>query len=124
MHTPRDIDQKAQLLKDALHQHLGVKGRSLDHALRKAGRQLPRRIRTQARFFTRAQTVSGNIKLLRQFDAAQVDAAYAEIAAYLAAIDRSDARKGRLLSILAVVAFNLIVVFTAWVVWLRMRGSI
>ncbi|WP_298914812.1 hypothetical protein [uncultured Roseobacter sp.] len=124
MKSPDDIEQMAQALKDAMQKHLGVKGRNLRHAVRKAGRRLPKKLRAPARLMAQAEAVSGNLKLLRQLDTSKIESAYADLSAHLSAIDRAAERRARILSVLAVIAFNLIIVFAAWVIWLKARGSI
>ncbi|WP_299402834.1 hypothetical protein [uncultured Roseobacter sp.] len=124
MQDPLDIETKAQKLSAALEKHLGVKGRSLAHRVRRAGRRLPRRIREHAHLLAEADAVRDNIKISRQYDAAQIARAYEHVSDYLATIDRADARRGRILSILAVLAFNFILLFVAFVVFLRMRGIV
>lgn len=119
-----DIETQLPALREALERHLGVKGRSLAHQVRRAGRRLPKRVRAQAALLGQAEAVSGNPRLLRQLDEARVAQACEELSAHLAGIDRAEIRRGRILSILAVLAFNFILIFVAFVVFLRMRGTI
>ncbi|MDW3225067.1 MAG: hypothetical protein R8G34_19635 [Paracoccaceae bacterium] len=124
MQDPLDIETKALSLQSALEKHLGVKGRTLQQSLRRAGRRLPKRLRGQAALVAQAQDLQGNIKLTRQFDVSAIEHAYTEVSEYLAKIDRSDARRARVISVLAVLAFNFILMFAAIVIYLRMRGTI
>lgn len=124
MQDPLDIETKAQSLQSAMEKHLGVKGQTLRQSVRRAGRRLPKRLRVDAALVANAQAVQGNIKLTRQFDAPTIERAHAAVSEYLATIDRSDARKARVISILAVLAFNFILIFAGIVIFLRMRGTI
>ncbi|WP_300012870.1 hypothetical protein [uncultured Roseobacter sp.] len=119
-----DIEAKSEALSSALERRLGVKGRSLAQQVKRAGRRLPRRIRAQAQLVAEADAVRGNPRLLRQMGDEQVAQAYSEVLEHLAGIDRADARRGRILSVLAAIAFNLILLFTALVVIGRLRGAI
>ncbi|MFK7879956.1 hypothetical protein [Roseobacter sp.] len=124
MQDPLDIETKTQGIKAALEKHLGVKGRSLRHSLRRAGRRLPKRLRAQAALLAEAEGVRGNIKLTRQFDAERIEQAYKDVSDHLVRIDRADARRARLISILAALAFNFILLVVAVIVFMRMRGTI
>lgn len=124
MQDPLDIETKAQSLKAALETQLGVKGRSLAHSLRRAGRRLPKGLRGQASLLAQVDGLSGNIKLTRQFDPAEIERAYADVSEHLATIDRAELRRSRVISLLAVLAFNFILICVAVVVFLRLRGVI
>ncbi|TMM55410.1 hypothetical protein [Sulfitobacter sabulilitoris] len=119
-----DITGKADHLRRAIEAHLGVRGRDLDHALRRAGRRLPRRVRAQAQMIARAERFGGNPKLERRLDATRLAAAFDAVDRYLAQVDRADLRRARLIGILAVIAFNLVVIFALFVIWLRWRGYV
>ncbi len=111
-------------LSAALERHLGVKGRTLAQQVKRAGRRLPRRVRADARLLSEAEAVAGHPRLLRQLDQAQLDRALQDLTTHLAGIDRAEARRTRILSMLAGIAFNMILLFAAVVVLLRMRGAI
>ncbi|MGZ2256820.1 hypothetical protein [Roseobacter sp. A03A-229] len=119
-----EIEAKLPALREAMERHLGVKGRSLAHQVRRAGRRLPRRVRAQAVLLGEAEALAGNPRLLRQLDDRRLAHALEDVSAHLAGIDRAEARRTRIISVLAVIAFNLILLFTAVVVLLRMRGTI
>ncbi|WP_299676498.1 hypothetical protein [uncultured Roseobacter sp.] len=120
----REIETQLPALREALETHLGVKGRSLAQQIKRAGRRLPRRLRVQAGMLAQAEAAAGNPRLLRQLDEARLTRALDALSAYLAGIDRAEARRTRMISIAAVIAFNLILLFTAVVVLLRLRGVI
>ncbi|MCV3270564.1 hypothetical protein [Roseobacter sinensis] len=119
-----EIETDMRALKEAVEKHLGIKGASLGQQLRRAGRRLPRHLRAQAGLLAEAEVLVGNPRLLRQLDEARVARALDDVGTYLRGIDRAEARRTRLLSIAAVIAFNLILLFTAVVVVLRLRGLI
>ncbi|APE45280.1 hypothetical protein BOO69_04185 [Sulfitobacter alexandrii] len=124
MLTEKEITARNRSLQQLLHEKLGVRGRDLDHALRRAGRLLPRRVRGQGARLVAAQKIAGNPRLVRQVDGGTFGRDHAEMSAHLAAIDVADRRKGRLLGIAAAVAANLLIVTTAFVVWLWWRGYV
>ncbi|QFT57437.1 hypothetical protein FIU94_01260 [Sulfitobacter sp. THAF37] len=124
MLTEKDITARTQSLQQLLQDKLGVRGRDLEHALRKAGRLLPRRVRRQAAQLARAEKMAGNPRLARQIDGGALARAQSDVTAHLSAIDLADRRKGRLIALGAVVAANLLIVCTAFVVWLWWRGYV
>lgn len=119
-----EIEAKLPAVREALERNLGVRGRSLAQQVKRAGRRLPKRVRAQAALLAEAEALGGNPRLLRQLDEGRVTRALDEVSAHLASIDRAEARRARVISVLAVLAFNFIVIFTAIVVVLRMRGTI
>ncbi|WP_028958523.1 hypothetical protein [Sulfitobacter sp. 20_GPM-1509m] len=124
MTTHLTLDARTERLRDALDKALGVKGRTLAAALRKAGRRLPKQVRKQADVVLRAQAIDGHPKLRRTIDMAAVARAETDILAHLKTIDRADLRRGRLLGLAGVIVFNLIVVVALFVVWLVWSGHL
>ncbi len=122
MLTEKEINAKSQALLRLLQAKLGVRGRDLEQAMRRAGRRLPHRVRGQAARLVAAQKMAGHPKLARQLDSREFSRAYAEVSAHLAAIDVADRRKGRLIGLAAAVAANLLIVITAFLFWLSWRG--
>ena len=119
-----DIAGKAADLQQQLHAKLGVKGRSLEHALSRAGHRLPRGARARGMEIVAAQKLASNPKLARRLDAPALKAAYDGLSAHLGAIDVADRRKGKLLSLAGSIAFNLLVVIVGFLVWLWWRGYV
>ena len=119
-----DIAGKAADLQRQLHAKLGVKGRSLEHALSRAGHRLPRGARARGMEIVAAQKLASNPKLARRLDAPALKAAYDGLSAHLGAIDVADRRKGKLLSLAGSIAFNLLVVIVGFLVWLWWRGYV
>lgn len=122
MLTEKEINAKSQALLRLLQAKLGVRGRDLEQAMRRAGRRLPHRVRGPAARLVAAQKMAGHPKLARQLDPREFSRAYADVSAHLAAIDVADRRKGRLIGLAAVVAANLLIVITAFLFWLSWRG--
>lgn len=119
-----DIAGKAADLQQQLQAKLGVKGRSLEHALNRAGHRLPRSARARGQQIVAAQKLAGNPKLSRRVDGAAFNAAYDGLSAHLGAIDVADRRKGTLLSLAGSIVFNLLVVGVGFLVWLWWRGYV
>ena len=120
----KDISAKSLAIRQQLEAKLGVKSRDLSQALRRAGRRLPRRVRAQAAVLVEAEKRAGHPKLARQMDGGAVREAYAHVTAHLRAIDGADARKGRILGLAGVIAFNLLLIIVAFVIWLWWRGYV
>lgn len=124
MNIDRDITAKAELLRGLLRSKLGIRSRSLEQGLRRAGRRLPRRIRAKGAKVARAGLLAGNPHVARQINLAEVDAAFDEVQAHLKAVDVADRRKGQLLGWAGVVVFNLLVIATCFIFWLVWRGYV
>lgn len=124
MLDPKDIAAKSLAIRTQLEAKLGVKSRDLSQAMRRAGRRLPRGVRAQVAVLTQAEARAGHPKLARQLDAAAVQAAFGDVTAHLHSIDAADARKGRILGLAGAVAFNLLLVITAFIIWLWWRGYV
>ncbi|WP_299694996.1 hypothetical protein [uncultured Tateyamaria sp.] len=124
MESAETIAARAARLQEGLERAFGVRAKSLDTALRRTGRRLPRRLRAEARRVVDAQKFGGQPKLMRQVDAAALDRAEGRVLDYLGGIDRADRRKGRLLALAGVLAFNLLFVVTAFIVWMWWTGRV
>lgn len=124
MESAETIAARAARLQDGLHRAFGVRGKSLEVALKRTGRRLPRRLRAEARRVVDAQGLGGQPRLMRQVDAAALDRAEARVLDYLGGIDRADRRKGRLLALAGVLVFNLLFVFAGFVAWMWWTGRI
>ena len=124
MIAQKDTRERSEALLTLLQSKLGVRARTLEKGARKAGRRLPRRVRDELRLLAAAERSAGNPKLARQFDEGAVHRAFEDVRAHLSGIDVADRRRGRVLSIAAAVAFNILVVLTAFVVWLWWRDYV
>lgn len=103
---------------------LGIGGTDVRRQIRRARRHLPVSLRGAADVLAHAQSMAGHPRLLRLLDPERVAAASDALGAHLAAIDIADRRKGRILGILAGMAFNLLAVLGLLVLFLIWRGHL
>ncbi|WP_299550508.1 hypothetical protein [uncultured Tateyamaria sp.] len=124
METQDSIQARAKRVQDALAAAFGVRGKSLETALRRTGRRLPRRLRAEAQKIVAAQSVGGHPKLMRQVDGTALSSAEERIVRFLQGIDRADRRKGVWLGIVGAVAFNILLVAAVVITWMWWAGYI
>ena len=103
---------------------LGLRGRTLDRQIRKAGRLLPRTVRRDAVFLSQCLTVADNPKLAKMYDMNRATEAHANIMAYLDTIDPAAERRARAMSLFASIAFALLVTAGLVIFVLSRRGFI
>lgn len=120
----KDMEKKSAHLRRQFEAKLGVRASTLQQALRKAGRQLPRQLRRDGAFLAKAEGLAGHPKLARMIDADEVSRAYGAIDGHLRTIDAADARKGRILGVLGSIAFNLLMLMVALIIFLWWRGYV
>jgi hypothetical protein len=101
-----------------------VRGDGLETKLRRAGRLLPRWVRRDAALLVQAERVAGHPKLRMQIDASGLDAAYRHCDGWLRGVDPNERRKDRVLGLLAVNAFNLLLLTTGFIVWMVWSGHL
>jgi hypothetical protein len=111
-------------IRTLLEERLKIRGRSLDRQVKKAGRLLPRKVRQQARYLAQAETLAQNPKLLRMIDWPKAETAHADVVAWLSAIDPSERRWTRIINMLALIAFNLLLLGGLLVWFLLWRGIV
>jgi len=114
----KDLETKARDMQRGLQAKLGVQGRDVSHALARAGRRLPARVRREGKVFAR------NPKMARRLEGATVQTAYDRVMEHLAGIDVAERRKDRWLGLAASVAFNLMCVAVAFIMFLWWRGYV
>jgi hypothetical protein len=114
-----DIDELQELLKT----NAGASG-DLATALGKARRQLPRRVYKQGMRLVQALPLLQHPKLRLTLDEKSLKGAAREVKTHLAAIDVADRRWGRVLEVLASMAFSLLAVFALLIAVLRWRGFV
>lgn len=95
---------------------------TLERAMKKIGRRLPREAHRQARLLAEAERLAGHPKLSLMLDADEIVGAQAALRAALERIDPKERRKGMVLSTLGMAAFHLIAVFALLVAVLLWRG--
>ena len=71
-----------------------------------------------------AQTLGGHPRQLRQVDGTALDTAVTRVLDYLQNIDRAGARRGRILNLAALIAFQILVILVVFVIWLVWRGYV
>lgn len=119
-----DVENKVEAVRRELQARLGVKGRDLGHALRRAGRRLPSRVRKQGAALAQAGFFAQNPKMARRLDSAQVQSAYDEVITHLHGIDAKEVRIDRALAIAGPIAFNILCVAVAFITFLWWRGYV
>lgn len=124
METTQTIEARAARLQNGLQAAFGVKARTLEKALKRAGRRLPKRLHKEARLIVDAQRLGGNPKLMQRVDGVALSRAETRVLDHLKGIDRAEARKGRLLGLAGILVFNLLVVCAAFVVWMWWTGQV
>lgn len=122
--TPQDLEPQIQDIRTLLETQLRIKGASLDHQIKRAGRLLPRRVRREARFLAQANMLIQNPKLARMINQARVGQAHQTVAAYLNSIDPKDRLKGRILNITGLIAFNGLLIAGITIAILVWRGIV
>ena len=120
----KDVETKIRVIRRELQARMGVQGRDLDHALRRAGRRLPSKVRKQGATLGRAAFFARNPKMARRLEETQVQQAYDQVLAHLQSIDPDEDRKDRLLGIAGNIAFNLLIVAVAFITFLWWRGYV
>ncbi|WP_171210875.1 hypothetical protein [Ruegeria sp. HKCCA5426] len=114
------IAQTVQLLRDKL----GVHGKTLTESVKKAKRQLPRRIFKQAMLLAQAEQMAAHPKLRLVLDTPKLARASEEVQKHLGGINLADRRMGWFLGMLSSLAFNLLVLSALLLVFLRWQGFI
>lgn len=116
MATQQLADRVAQLMED----RLGIRGQGLAAKLRRGGRLLPRRVRSEAEYLARACEEAKVPKLALRLDHARITRAYDACVRYLKPLGAGARRKAVLLNLatsLAVVVlgtFALVLVVLVW----------
>lgn len=118
--TAADIARVAALMRE----RLGVSGGTLAACLERAGRQLPWRIRRQARRLAEAEPSLEHPRLGLVADHRRLRGAAREVRAHLERIDVADRRKGWWLGVLAGAAFNILLFGVLLVLVLHWKGLI
>ena len=116
------IQQMADRVAGLLEDRLRIRGAGLAAKLKSGGRRLPRKVRVAAEELAEAAHMSQNPKLLLQVDETKVAEAYDICLRHLAPLGAKARRRGLLQSIVAQVAFGLIVVVGLVIVVMKARG--
>ena len=118
METEATIKERSKRVKSALDGAFGVRAKTLDKALRKTGRRMPKRLHAQARLIVDAQGLGGNPKLMRRIDGAAIARAEEDVVNWLDTVDRADRRRGFWIWAGSMVGFNLLIVVAGVVTWM------
>lgn len=124
METEATIKERSKRVQSALDGAFGVRAKTLDKALRKTGRRMPKRLHAQARLIVDAQGLGGNPKLMRRIDGAAVARAEEDIVSWLDTVDRADRRRGFWIWAGAMVGFYLLIAIAGVVTWMWWTGRI
>jgi len=116
--------QQAQELATLMEARLGTRGADLQAKVSRAGRRLPRAIRSQAHVVILSAQLQNSPKLARQIDQAATQAAFDDCKTYFNSLDKSERRKNLALSILAANALNVVIILALVMVVLFWRGFI
>ena len=116
------IQQMADRVAGLMEERLRIRGAGLTEKLRKGGRQLPRRVRGAAEMLAEAAHRSQNPKLLLTLDEGAVAEAYDICLRHLAPLGAGRRRRNFVSSMVAQVAFGLIVVVALVIVVAKLRG--
>jgi len=114
----------AEELRLLIEERLRIKGRTLDRALSRAGRLLPKWAQRDGLYVAQASHLMGHPKLRLMVDEAKLTKAHRAVADHLKTIDPAERRKTRVLGTLGVVSFNLILVVAAFIGFLIWRGYV
>lgn len=124
MSDPQDISAQIGAVSELLDQKLGARGATLEAALKKARRRLPRRIYAQALLLAGAEPFASHPKLRATLDDARLTAATREVCAHLKAIDPAELRKDWWLGMAGGMAFNLLLYAVILISGLRILGLV
>jgi len=114
------ITQTVQLLR----KKLGVRDKTLTASIKKAKRQLPRRIYKQALLLANAEQMAAHPKLRLVLDTPKLVKASEEVQTHLSGINLADRRWGWFLGMLGGLAFNLLALSVLVLIFLRWQGLI
>lgn len=118
------VDRYAEQVRHLIEERLRIKGRTLEKALSKAGRLLPKWAQREGTYLVHAQQYLGHPKLRLMIDEAKVTKAHRALVAHLKSIDPKERRKTRILSLAGAISFNLLFVIGAFIFYLWWRGFV
>lgn len=122
MINPNQIRQVNQGLCLLASEKFSVRTDSLEKAMHKIGRRLPKWAHKQATVLVKAEAMSGHPKLAMMLDADEIKKAETSLRTAFDAIDPKDRRKGAVLSVLGSLSTSLFAVIGLVVLVLWWRG--
>ena len=117
-------ENHAEEVRLLIEDRLGIKGKTLERAVARAGRLLPKWAQRDARYLAQAEQLMGHPKLRLMVDEAKLTKARAALVEHLKSIDPAERRKTKLLGTLGVISFNLILVVAAFITYLVWQGYV
>lgn len=122
--TPQDLSAKTQTLQTLLSRKLGVRATTLQEGTRRAGRMLPRHIRTSLLQLHNAEMQIHHPKQTMQVQtqSKNLNRAYKDAHSYLKTLSARERRKTRWIESLGGLAFSLLLTFALILTLLRWRG--
>lgn len=122
--TDPHLGQTFDRLRQSFADRLGLRGRDLGEVLRRAGRQIPRRLRPAAATMAEAERMAANPRLARLVDAGAVETAARDLADWLATQDPRERRRTAMINTAALIAFYILVTGVMVVAVLVWRGIV
>ena len=120
---PQDlIKERSDALADLIEARLGVRGKGLARKLQKARRVMPGWVQREARQVVEAEQLLAHPKLMMQADPSTLDQAYRKCETWLKSVDPAARRRGFWLDLLAVNAFNLLLLAAGLAITLPLLG--
>ncbi len=124
MESHEDLDEMADTLRERLRKVYRLKGGSLEESLQMGHRVLPRAVLRDGQVIVEALARRGHPLLERTLDTSGVEAARARMMTHLTSINVWDVRKGKLLKVTGVLAFNFLVVVALFITWMVWSGQL
>ena len=124
MTDAEDFQARVEAVRAQLRDVYRIKGRDLDHELRRARRFMPRRIRKAGQVLVAAQNNLGHPRLEAMINFADIRSAHEKISDHLDRVDVAGMRHRRMLGLFGILAFNVIFVATCFVVWMVWAGHL
>jgi hypothetical protein len=122
MKVKDDLDARAESLRALLEEKYRLRGRTLEQALRRAGRRLPRRHRRQVAALLAARKRAEHPRLALQMDHGGILKGCEEVRSYLKSVDPVAARRERLLDLGALIGFYILATIGLTIAFLWWRG--
>lgn len=123
MSDSSQIDARIDGLFRLMRTKLKVRGRDFPSALEKGGRLLPKAVRKQAQVLADAIPLSAHPKLRATLDHRALERAARDLETHLEAIDLAEQRKSYWLGVLGTIAFNLLLIIAALIVFALWQSS-
>lgn len=106
----RDIQARTASLADLVGKQLGVRGKTLEKRVARAGRLLPKWARRDLGKVIEANRLASHPKLARMIDAKAFAKAEERVTRYLRDLNPQEARKTALLRLVGLIVLNLLIV--------------